>query len=134
MASKLVGYPTPLQLTAIILSRSTSCHLQRIARNLSPARAASEAHLVDCRLVVDEDLAGSCPLIICFLRRFHPSRLPRPLLPLSHGAFFPCVRLVFTRAFAEIRFMLESNLMLKFVSTDEFGKALSAARHEHDGC
>ena len=60
---------------------------------------------------------------------------PSSLAPsLSHGAFFPCVRLVFTRAFAEIRFMLESNLMLKFVSTDEFGKALSAARHEHDGC
>eukprot|EP00903_Cladosiphon_okamuranus_P019452 g17886.t1 len=36
-------------------------------------------------------------------------------------------RLVFARAYAEIRFMLESNLMMKFVSTTEFHKALTAA-------
>ena len=30
--------------------------------------------------------------------------------------------------------MLESNLMLKFVSTDEFDRALTAARQEEDDC
>jgi len=34
---------------------------------------------------------------------------------------------VFAPAYSEIRFMLESNLMAKFVSTDEFENALAAA-------
>lgn len=36
-------------------------------------------------------------------------------------------RLIFARAYAEIRYMLESNLMLTFISTDEFDHALTAA-------
>lgn len=40
------------------------------------------------------------------------------------------LRLVFARAYAEIRFILESNLMLKFISTDEFDQALKASRQK----
>eukprot|EP00752_Nemacystus_decipiens_P018160 g16292.t1 len=37
-------------------------------------------------------------------------------------------RLVFARAFAEVRYVLESNLMRKFIGTDEFAKSLAASR------
>eukprot|EP00903_Cladosiphon_okamuranus_P022607 g20802.t1 len=43
-------------------------------------------------------------------------------------------RVVFSRAYAEIRFVLESNLMLKFISTPEFDKALAAARQQQANC
>eukprot|EP00903_Cladosiphon_okamuranus_P022606 g20801.t1 len=52
----------------------------------------------------------------------HPGALSFCELPASER------RLVFARAYAEIRFMLESNLMLKFISTTEFDKARTAAR------
>ena len=40
--------------------------------------------------------------------------------------FYPPDRRVLVKAFLEIRFMLESNLMRKFTSTDEFKEAQAA--------
>jgi len=39
---------------------------------------------------------------------------------------------VFAQAYSEIRFMLESNLMRKFVATDGFKEALAADQSVHN--
>ena len=59
-----------------------------------------------------------------------PRRSSLRAFPFPNARRLNLFRLVFARAYAEIRYMLESNLMLKFVSTDEFDRALTASRQK----